>query len=450
MKRKIVSMMLLAALLLTMFQIRLVSAGPQCIGTDLNGDGVVNILDIAIVAKAYGTTPEDPGWNPIADLDGSEIINILDIAMVAKDYGEVFYDWPVVQHDVCHTGYASEEKHFYPPLTLQQEFEVNGQRVDDISYCDGKLFVATGSGPLNNTLYVFCASDGRELWNYGPFGRGAMNCAPAVANGIVYFGGQHDDKLYAFDVETGAKIWEFSGMGSMYSCSPVVYEGLVYAKGNTKLFALDALSGTKIWEFGLSGCGAPAIWNDILYVGSGDGVLYALEAATGREIWRSVGSARWFTTPLIAEGLVFTCPSENAIRALNLTTGSLEWETQLSPQREDQISKLETGAKAYAEGLLYVSIWNGTDEKGGVLALEASSGAQLWHFQMEDIGAYTPIVANGVVYVTGWQSKKLYALDARTGGLLWDSYLGQSGVLILASGTLYLGGRYTVPAFTPA
>ena len=56
--------------------------------TDLNQDGTVNILDIAIVAKPYGTTPEDPGWNPIADLDDNEIIDIRDIAKVAKDYGK--------------------------------------------------------------------------------------------------------------------------------------------------------------------------------------------------------------------------------------------------------------------------------------------------------------------------------------------------------------------------
>jgi len=57
--------------------------------TDLNGDRKVNILDIAIVAKAYGTTPEDPNWNSIADVaEPYNEINILDIATVAKDYGK--------------------------------------------------------------------------------------------------------------------------------------------------------------------------------------------------------------------------------------------------------------------------------------------------------------------------------------------------------------------------
>jgi len=56
--------------------------------TDLNKDLEVNIMDIALVAKAYGTTSEDPDWDSIADLDDNGIIDIRDIATVAKDYGK--------------------------------------------------------------------------------------------------------------------------------------------------------------------------------------------------------------------------------------------------------------------------------------------------------------------------------------------------------------------------
>jgi hypothetical protein len=55
---------------------------------DLNGDGFVNILDIAMVARAYGTKPGDSNWNALADLDKNGIVNILDISMVARDYGK--------------------------------------------------------------------------------------------------------------------------------------------------------------------------------------------------------------------------------------------------------------------------------------------------------------------------------------------------------------------------
>lgn len=58
------------------------------LSTDIDGDGVVDILDIAIVAKAYGSYPGHPRWNPAADLDGSGTVDILDVARVAKDYGK--------------------------------------------------------------------------------------------------------------------------------------------------------------------------------------------------------------------------------------------------------------------------------------------------------------------------------------------------------------------------
>jgi rhodanese-related sulfurtransferase len=54
---------------------------------DLNTDGTVNILDIAIVAKAFGTKPGDSNWNPSADLDKNGWINIVDVALVARNYG---------------------------------------------------------------------------------------------------------------------------------------------------------------------------------------------------------------------------------------------------------------------------------------------------------------------------------------------------------------------------
>lgn len=60
----------------------------ESLSTDLSGDGVVDILDIAIAARAYGSYPGHPRWNPAADLDSDGTVSILDIAMVAKDYGK--------------------------------------------------------------------------------------------------------------------------------------------------------------------------------------------------------------------------------------------------------------------------------------------------------------------------------------------------------------------------
>jgi len=60
----------------------------ELLKTDLNNDGTINILDISIVAMAFGSTPEDSDWNQIADLNNDEIINILDISTIAMEFGK--------------------------------------------------------------------------------------------------------------------------------------------------------------------------------------------------------------------------------------------------------------------------------------------------------------------------------------------------------------------------
>jgi hypothetical protein len=56
---------------------------------DLNLDGTVNILDIFIVAQAFGSKPGDTNWNVVADIEKNGIIDILDIFVVAREYGKI-------------------------------------------------------------------------------------------------------------------------------------------------------------------------------------------------------------------------------------------------------------------------------------------------------------------------------------------------------------------------
>ena len=55
--------------------------------TDVNGDRKINIVDVALVARAFGSTPGSPRWNPLADMNGDLKIDITDISLVAKTFG---------------------------------------------------------------------------------------------------------------------------------------------------------------------------------------------------------------------------------------------------------------------------------------------------------------------------------------------------------------------------
>ncbi len=51
---------------------------------DMNEDGLLNIIDITIVAKAFGSTVGDSQYREKADLDHNGFVDILDIALVAR------------------------------------------------------------------------------------------------------------------------------------------------------------------------------------------------------------------------------------------------------------------------------------------------------------------------------------------------------------------------------
>lgn len=60
---------------------------PYILG-DVNHDGTVNIIDVAIVAWSFHSYSQHARWNPHADLNNDNFVNILDIAIVASNFGK--------------------------------------------------------------------------------------------------------------------------------------------------------------------------------------------------------------------------------------------------------------------------------------------------------------------------------------------------------------------------
>jgi len=57
---------------------------------DINIDGKVDVRDIALTAKTFGSYPDHPKWNPIADENEDNKIDIRDIALIAKNFGKTY------------------------------------------------------------------------------------------------------------------------------------------------------------------------------------------------------------------------------------------------------------------------------------------------------------------------------------------------------------------------
>ena len=55
---------------------------------DVNRDGVVDIFDVVLAAKAFGSTPIDPNWNKAADVNNDALVDIFDIVLLATNFGK--------------------------------------------------------------------------------------------------------------------------------------------------------------------------------------------------------------------------------------------------------------------------------------------------------------------------------------------------------------------------
>ena len=55
---------------------------------DINGNGVINIIDAILLGNSFGSKPGYSNWNPNADINSNNIVNILDAIILATHMGK--------------------------------------------------------------------------------------------------------------------------------------------------------------------------------------------------------------------------------------------------------------------------------------------------------------------------------------------------------------------------
>jgi eukaryotic-like serine/threonine-protein kinase len=98
-----------------------------------------------------------------------------------------------------------------------------------------------------------------------------------------------------------------------------------------------------------------------------------------------------------------------------------------------------------ANGIVYICSYD-----GNLYALNAKTGEKIWNYNATrlNIGC-SPTVADGIVYVgSGDQNRYLYALDAYNGELLWTAYIGATVTKdpTIVSGVIYLAADGLSPS----
>jgi len=199
-----------------------------------------------------------------------------------------------------------------------------------------------GSGYIcDKFLYAVNASDGTELWRFQTDGL-FITSAPAVNNGIVYFGTDYGD-LYAVRSRDGSVIWK-SPEGEGFTTIPFYADGTLYVGWEgAVVYALDSLTGSEQWmyrtglgvylcaAFSLAPTSNPVVVDGRVYFGGSDGdfkdCLYALDARSGKEVWRfnTGGRSPFSSSPRIQDGIVYVGSDDHCLYAVDAETGEERW-----------------------------------------------------------------------------------------------------------------------------
>ena len=118
------------------------------------------------------------------------------------------------------------------------------------------------------------------------------------------------------------------------------------------------------------------------------------------------------TTPITAEGKVFTIDSRSYVRAFHDQTGKEIWETNTRPDYEDEA--VIAGGLAYDNGKVFVT--SGYNE---VLALNAQDGKIIWRQTVSAGSRAAPTLMNNRLFIK-LLDNTLIAMDTETGNTLWD------------------------------
>lgn len=324
----------------------------------------------------------------------------------------------------------------------------------------GDLVVPGDTGDLRRLT-----TDGDLVWQVSvePASRG-IHGTPAIANGTVYIGA-YDGAFYAFDLETGERVWR-RRLGHAIGSSPAYHDGTLYIAveyigPDGAIFALDPVTGRTDWvdrrpiDHPHSSCAIdPSAGR--LVVGANDGTLYGW-TYPGLDFRWSFPTGRPIKGPIAtANGSAFFGSWDRTAYRVDLETGQQEWAVDMDglvmtgPSVEPATDTVYVGShdnRLYALELETGEVrWRfGTDGSligcptvtrdhvlvgsydGRCYAVRKDSGEERWSVAANGRVTSTPLVVDGAVYFTDRASRNyLRTGEGPTGSLYKVGSAGRS------------------------
>ena len=234
---------------------------------------------------------------------------------------------------------------------------------------------------------------GRSLANFGALNPGGL-CSPIVADGLV---------LLSYFEPTG-DVYDTSYKKVIGEANYEQYEHKARVMANDVVIAIDAATGKTRWKNSYEGG---------RNLGSGKRNLYGV-------------------TPAAANGKVYTVGTTGAMRAIELASGKLLWETppwtELVTKRNAAIAAAKEDKSAFAnadgptgwltviDDIVLVPLSTANHTRGGKMrAVEASTGKTLWEAAGHPNNFTFTMIDGRRAMVSVRQ-----AIDLKTGKTLWS------------------------------
>jgi outer membrane protein assembly factor BamB len=209
-------------------------------------------------------------------------------------------------------------------------------------FFNGRLY----SIGMTGTVTAWDAASGKQVWQKAGSGPEMLYTthafSPMVDGGHVIFhvGGNDKGALTAFDLNTGAVRWTWTGDGPGYA-SPIVatFDGVrqIITPTQAKIVGVDASTGVLLWERPMvhqfvSNSITPIVNGQTVIV-AGTGPLFAFAVArragqwTTEQIWENTELPLRYTTPVVAGDVLYGFSGRNAGQyyAMDARTGKTLW-----------------------------------------------------------------------------------------------------------------------------
>ena len=138
-----------------------------------------------------------------------------------------------------------------------------------------------------------------------------------VLNGSPY--------VAAYDVETGEEAWRAGGMTGEVAPSPAAEGGVVFALNQYSiLMALDGATGELLWDAweDLPDVSSPAAGRSRLFTATSYGVVSCRSTADGELLWRREFRDGFYSSPILADEMVYLLDRRGVMRILRTDDGS--------------------------------------------------------------------------------------------------------------------------------